>query len=43
MFETLTDQEAHISGRERMIRYSAVAVIAIVLFALLYLGVKTAG
>lgn len=43
MFETLADQQVHSTGRERMIRYSVVGLIAIVLFVLLYLGVKTAG
>ena len=43
MFQTLADQEVHASGKERMFRYSAVAIIAIVLFVLLYFGVKSAG
>ena len=43
MFQSLTDQEPHASGKERMIRLSAIAAISIVLFVLLYLGVKAAG
>jgi len=43
MFQSLTDQQPHASGKERLIRVSAISGISIVLFVLLYLGVKLAG
>lgn len=43
MFESLTDQQPHASGKERMIRLGAIALISIVLFAALYFGVRSAG
>jgi hypothetical protein len=43
MFQSLTDQQAHASGRERLIRFSAIAIISILLFVALYLGVRSAG
>lgn len=43
MFQSLTDQQEHASGRERAIRYSAIAIISIVLFFALYFGVRSAG
>jgi hypothetical protein len=43
MFQSLTDQQPHTSGRERAIRLSVIALISILLFVALYLGVQTAG
>lgn len=43
MFQSLTDQQPHASGKEIAIRYSAVALIAIALFVALYFGVQSAG
>jgi len=43
MFESLTDQQPHASSKERMIRFAAIAVVSILLFVALYLGVQTAG
>ena len=43
MFQTLTDQQEHASGKERAIRYSALSIIFVVLVLALYFGVRSAG
>ena len=43
MFQSLTDQQVHATGKERAIRFSAIAIISIVLFIALYFGVRSAG
>jgi hypothetical protein len=43
MFQSLTDSQAHASSKERAIRFSAIAVISLLLFVALYLGVRGAG
>lgn len=43
MFQSLSDQQAHSSNRELMIRLAAIAVISILLFVALYFGVRSAG
>jgi hypothetical protein len=43
MFQSLTDQQPHTTGKERAVRVSAIAVISVLLFLALYLGVRSAG
>jgi hypothetical protein len=43
MFQSLTDQQTHASSKELMIRVAVIAVISILLFVALYLGVRSAG
>lgn len=43
MFQSLTDQQPHITGKERAIRLTVIGVISILLFLALYLGVRSAG
>ena len=43
MFQSLSDQQAHMNGKQLAIRLSAIAAISIVLFIALYFGVRSAG
>lgn len=43
MFQSLTDQQPHATGREKAFRLTLIAAISIVLFLALYFGVRSAG
>lgn len=43
MFQSLTDQQPHATGKEWAIRLAVIAVISILLFLALYFGVRNGG
>lgn len=43
MFQSLTDQQPHATGKEWAIRLAAIGIISILLFLVLYFGVRSGG